>query len=142
MANNPTSVSALQKIMQSAQAAMAAAPVMGHQSKHFWQVQDNTLSELEEFSKSWFKRRHAATQSALESCREISEQVTNDPAAAVTRWSEWQSQSVKRLAEDAQAFSEMMTKCIGNTVSNEIEAAEESAETTKRAMKQAASKPV
>lgn len=142
MADTPTPASALQNIMQSAQAVTAAAPVMGHQSQHFWQAQDRALDELESFSKSWFERRHKAAQSALDSSREIAEQAGNNPAAAMTRLSEWQSQSIKRLTEDAQAFTEMMTNCIGAVVQNEVEAAEESVETTKQAIKQSKSKPV
>lgn len=142
MADAQTPVSALQNILKSAKAATSASPVLGHQSQHFWQAQDRALSELENFSKHWFERRHIAAQSALESSRAIAEQGTNNPAAAMTRLSEWQSQSFKRLTEDAQAFTEMMANCIGAVVQNEIEAAEETVESTKQAMKQSKATPV
>ena len=49
---------------------------------------------------------------------------------------------MERLAEDAKDYMAMMTACAASATSNEVEAVEESVETTKRATKTAKSTPV
>ncbi|AXI49169.1 hypothetical protein C1J03_23975 (plasmid) [Sulfitobacter sp. SK012] len=142
MADFQGSTDALQTMMKSAQAALATGPVMATQTTHYWQAQDRFLTEFEKFSTDWFKRHHAATQAARDASKEMTEEVTKDPAAAIKVMTQWQTHAMKRLTEEAQACTEMMTNCIGALVQNEVEAVEESIETTKRAMKQSKSEPV
>ena len=45
-----------------------AAPAGEHLASHFWQAQEGILKETEDLMTKWFKRRHDATRSALETC--------------------------------------------------------------------------
>ena len=121
---------------------MATGPVLATQSTHYWQAQDRFLTEFEKFSTAWFKRRHEATQSALEASKQMTEEAAKDPAAAMKVIAQWQTHAMERLTQDAQACAEMMTNCVGALVQNEVAAVEESVETTKRAMKQSKSEAV
>ncbi|OAN76429.1 hypothetical protein A8B78_02790 [Jannaschia sp. EhC01] len=142
MADEIESFPSIQNMMKSAQAALAAAPMMGAQSARFWQAQDQFLKEFETFSAAWFKRRHVATRSALEAGKQIAEKAGHDPAVMLQVMSDWQTHSMERLNEDAQEYAEMITKCMGALAQNEVEAAEDSVEIAAKAMKQAKSKPV
>ena len=65
-----------------------------------------------------------------------------DPDSAMKAMANWQAHSMERLAEDAKDCAEMMTRCAGLVVSNEVEAIEETAENTRRATKTSKSEPV
>ena len=116
-----------------AQVLFTANPAIGPQSQHFWQVQDRFLEEVEKFSSAWFKRRHDATQSALEAVSTLSNAGMRDPGAAMQLITEWQTHSMERLAEDAKDCAEMVTHCMGTFVANEAEAVEEATQNVKRA---------
>jgi hypothetical protein len=132
----------MQTMMKSAQAAFATAPVMGTQTTHYWQAQERFLTEFEKFTSDWFKRRHVATQAALEASKQMTETAAQDPAAAIKTITEWQTQAMERLTEDVQACTTMMTNCIGALVQQEVEAVEDAVETTKRATKQSKSEAI
>lgn len=142
MADEMETFPSIQNMMKSAQAAMAAAPIMGTQSTHFWEAQDQFLKEFETFATAWFKRRHVATRSALEAGKQIAEDAGHDPAAMMQVMAEWQTHSLERLSEDAKEYAEMISKCMSTLAQNEVEAAEESVEITTKAMKQSKSQPV
>lgn len=132
----------IQDLAKSTQSTLAAAPVAGFQSTHFWQAQDTFLKEFEKFSTAWFKRRHEGTQTAMETSKKIFEDSMGDPAAAMNTLTEWQKHSMERLAEDAKDYADMMSACAASAVSNEFQAIEESVDITKRTTKSTKSSPV
>lgn len=142
MANVKKTTDTMQTMMNSAQAAFAAGPVLGAQTKHYWQAQDRILTEFEKFSTAWFKRRHLATHAALETSNQMNAEIAKDPAAAIKVMAEWHTHAMERLAEDAQACTEMMTNCFGALVENEVEAVKDAVETTKRVTAQSKSEAV
>ncbi len=95
-------------------------PVIGPQLHLFWQVQEKFLEEAEEFAKSWFARRRAATHEALR----LSEGAT-EPGALLQAMNEWQSHSTARIAEDFQEWVNMCSRCAGHLASGEADANKE-----------------
>lgn len=142
MADAMENFPSIQNMMKSAQAALAAAPIMGTQSRHFWEAQEAFLKEFETFASAWFKRRHVATRSALEAGKQIADGAGSDPATMMQVMSDWQTHSLERLSQDAKEYAEMVSKCMSTFAQNEVEAAEEAAEITTKAMKQSKSEPV
>lgn len=142
MADFKETTDAMQTMLKSAQATLAAGPVLGSQTAHYWQAQERFLTEFEKFSTEWFKRRHLATQAAMEASQQMNEESAKDPAATMKVVSQWQADAMERLAADAQACTEMMSNCFGALVQNEVEVVEEAIETTRRATKQTKSTAV
>ena len=132
----------MQKIAKTTNSALTAMPTAGAQSTHFWKAQDTFLSEFEEFSSAWFKRRHTATRTAIETSKRLSEEAMGNPTAAMSILADWQKHSMERLAEDTKDCMAMMTRCAAAAVTNEVEAVEETVEGAKRATKAAKSMPV
>ena len=142
MLNLKKSLDDMQSIAKSTQSFAAAIPAAGSQSAHFWKAQDTVLKECEAFSEAWFKRRHEATQSALDASKKLAERSMGDPMAAMSILAEWQSHSMERLAADARDYLAMMTGCAAAVISNEVESMDETVASAKRATKSAKSEPV
>lgn len=142
MTNFSKTLESMQDMAKSTPSVLAALPALGPQSTHFWQAQDTFLKEFETFTLAWFKRRHEGTQTALDTSKQMAEDTMGNPAAAMGILADWQTHSMERLAEDAKDYMAMMTACAASATSNEVEAVEESVETTKRATKTAKSTPV
>ena len=129
-------------IADSMKAVFAANPMFGPQTQHFWRAQGRMLEEAEKFSSAWFKRRHEATKTAIEASTKLASGGTNDPGSVMNTIADWQTHSLERLTEDAKDCAEMMSRCAGLVVSNEVAAIEETAENVKRASKTSKSDPV
>ncbi|MGB3247077.1 MAG: hypothetical protein WBB25_21295 [Sulfitobacter sp.] len=114
------------------QAPFLAAPAGEHLAMHFWQAQESILKETEEFMTKWFKRRHDATRTALETCADTETATANDPASVAQTIATWQSHSMQRIAEDAQDCADMMSRCSALLLSNEVEAADDLINDTKK----------
>lgn len=142
MANAPKTNPDMLEPIKTLSAAMVTNPALGPQAQHFWQAQDKMLQEAEKFSSAWFKRRHEATQSALQASQEIASESTSDPASALKAMTEWQAKSMDRMAADARDCMDMMTRCAGLAVGNEAQALEETADTARKAAKGSKSDPV
>ncbi|MCV2892084.1 hypothetical protein [Lentibacter sp. XHP0401] len=125
------------------QAPFLAAPAGEHLALHFWQAQEGILKETEEFMTKWFKRRHNATRSALETCADAEAATSQNSASVAQAIATWQSHSMQRIAEDAQDCADMMSRCTALLLNNEAEAAGELMEdTVKSAGKAADAMPV
>lgn len=142
MPNVNKTLTDLQDMLKSGQALFAAAPLAGSQSAHFWQAQDKILNEVETYSSAWFKRRHDATRTAMDVGQRLAQDAIGQPAVAMGILTEWQSQSMQRLAEDAKECSEMMAHCAGAILGSEIETVEEVVKTARKSTKTAKSSPV
>lgn len=114
-------------MMDQARALLAANPVMAPQMMQFWQAQDCMLNEVEAFSKAWFARRHAATQSALDALHKA-DTAGADPAKSMKLAFDWQQHSFQRLAEDMQQWMALCARCTGHVADAEIEAGKEGAD--------------
>lgn len=142
MSNLSKTLEDMQNMAQSAQSIFATLPESEAQATHFWRAQDTFLKEFEKFSAAWFKRRHEGTQLAMEVSKQLVERAAVNPTEAASILADWQSHSMERLAEDAKNYMEMVSGCAAAAVANEVEAVEETVETTKRATKTAKSQPV
>jgi hypothetical protein len=142
MAKPDTTTNGILETMKSAGSALAANPMFGPQTMHFWQAQDRMLDEAQKLSSAWFKRRHAATQSALDASSKVVTDGVHDPSIAIKTLAEWQAHSMERLAEDARDGVEFVARCAGLVVSNEVEAMEEATELAQKATKTSKSEPV
>lgn len=116
-------------------------PVMGTQAKYFWKAQDQILKEAESFMSAWFQRRHNATSTAMDAASHLGDEELRDPATIMQLMTDWQTQSMERLTDDAKDYSDMMTRCIDSLVDNEKKAAEETIKPTKRTSRQQESTP-
>ncbi len=133
----------IENAINAAQVEFTANPrFLAPQMKHALQAQQYVLDEFEKFSSAWFKRREDAASSMIDAGRRIISEDQSDPSQAMKELVDWQTHSMERLAEDAKAFTEMMTQCASAVVANEIEAAEETVEYTQKATKPSKSTPV
>jgi len=134
MANESTKVG---DVMEQARTMLALNPVVGPQMEQFWKAQDGILKETEAFSKAWFKRRHEAATTALETV-----QTTNgngpDPTAAMRAMVDWQQGSFQRLVDDMQEWVDLCSRCAGRMTQAESEAGKEGAEKAAKRAKSAA----
>jgi len=141
MPKSSKTMNAMENMTKSAQSMFNAMPAAGTQGAHFWQAQDMILNEFEKFTFAWFRRRHEGTRTAIETSRQLAAEAMTNPAAAMGILTDWQSHSIERMAEDAKDCSEMVTKCTGALVSNEVEAIEETVEIAQKAVKPAKMEP-
>lgn len=142
MQNVSKTMEDMQDMAKSAQSVFAFLPAAGVPGTHFWQAQDTYLRELEKFSESWFRRRHEATSTAMQASKLLAAEALGNPTVAMGILTEWQSQAMERLAEDTKDYMQMMAGCAAATVTNEVEAVEESVATAKRATRTVESIPV
>ena len=108
---------------------------LGPQMKQFWESQERILSETESFARSWFARRHAATQAALEACEKAAEANPTDAPAALQALRDWQAHSAERIAEDMREWVELWSRCAGYVVKAEVDAGSEALEEVERQTK-------
>ena len=110
----------LTDLLKQAQKAFPVSPLVTPRAEHFWEAQDRILKETEAFSKNWFQRRHAATQSALEAARK-SGAASGDMTEGLRIMSEWQRHSLERLSEDFREWMAMSARCMGQMTAAEVE---------------------
>jgi hypothetical protein len=110
MANDTTTD--ITETIRKMQDMVARVPAMAPQMEHFWRAQDGILDDVEDYTRAWFDRRHAATRSALEAVREVSGNGT-DPATAMTVIADWQRHSMERMTEDIQQWTDLWARCAG-----------------------------
>jgi len=134
MPRSEKSIDTTDNALNAAQVLFSLNPAYAPGARHLWQVQEQFLRAAEKFSSAWFRRRHEATRSALELAAQIASRGMQDPAATMKAMTEWQGRSLQRLGEDAKDCADFVTRCTGSLIVNEIEAVEEAAEETKRAM--------
>ena len=131
--NGPATIT---DMMRQAQGMFSLNPALGPQVTHFWEAQDAMLQEAEAFSRNWFERRHEAARAALETAREVSGNGASDPSAAMKAMTDWQTRTMRHMAEDVQEWIELCSNCAGHMARGEMEANKESIEeTAKRSAK-------
>jgi len=121
-------------LMDRARGMVALNPMIEPHMEQFWKAQDNILKEAEAYSRSWFQRRHEATQSALETVRKAN----GDGADPMRAMVDWQQASFQRLSDDVQEWIEMCSRCAGRLSEAEVEAGKEGAEEAAKRTKSAA----
>ncbi|RDC71090.1 hypothetical protein DLJ49_16310 [Rhodovulum sp. 12E13] len=100
------------EMIRRTQGMVASVPAMTPQMEAFWKAQDGILDDVEDYTRAWFERRHAATRSALEAVREVSGN-GSDPATAMTVIADWQRHSMERMTEDIQQWTDLWARCAG-----------------------------
>jgi len=138
MTKSNTAPSAIATMFKQTQELMGFNPMLGPQIEHFWQAQENILSETERFARHWFERRHAATLTALDTARNVTKCGASDPAAAVKAVSDWQAHSLERIAEDVGEWLDLFAQCTAHMSRAEAEAGAEGLDAANRTMKAAA----
>lgn len=112
------------------------------QAQRYFLAQQRILGEIEKFSSGWFQRRQEATGSIIEAGKRILLEGQTDPAGTIREMANWQTRSLARLAQDARGCTEMISICAGALISNEVEAIEETIETSQKATKASKATPV
>lgn len=107
--------------------------MFGPQSRHVQQAQEDLMTEAGSFWTAWLQRRQDAMQQGIEAASLIAQLGTRDPAGALKVMTDWQISEMARLGLDASDTTAMMTRCVGDMMTREVEAAEELAEATKAA---------
>lgn len=114
------------------------APALSPAAQTFWEAQEAMLSEAEAFTRHWFERRHAATQSALDTVKDITQNGASDPAAAMQAVTEWQVHSTQRLFEDVKEWAALCSRCATEVAQQEARVVGETMEKAVETAKQAA----
>lgn len=141
-ADKSTQTDQIETALNRAQVLFSLNPAYAPTATHLWKAQERVMKEVEAFSSAWFRRRHEATQSALDVAAKLASGGAKDPATSMKAITNWQARSMERMAEDARDYTEMMTRCVGSLVTNEIESVEETAENTKRTFSDKHATPV
>ena len=108
--------------------------VIGPQIAHFWEAQEDILTDGETFARNWFERRHTATRTALEAAMEIGHCGVSDPAGAMKAVTRWQTHSMERVAQDYREWLGLWTRCAGYLNNAEMEAGEEGMKSVAKSM--------
>ncbi len=83
--------------------------MVGKQAARFLKAQEAMLSDFEDMSQKWYKRRHQATHDALAAAEQLSRCAT--PTDGMQAMNAWLNQSMARLSEDAKDNYELMMRC-------------------------------
>ena len=111
-------------------AMVAVNPMIAPQAKHILQAQEKMLQDAEAFSEHWFKRRHAATRTALDAARDVASNGGSEPAAAIEVITDWQRHSIERITEDFREWVDLCMRCAGHVAGAEVEAEKEAVKKT------------
>ncbi|MGO4853475.1 hypothetical protein [Phaeovulum sp. W22_SRMD_FR3] len=101
-------------------------PFAGPHLVSLWQAEETFLRQAERFSRNWFQRRHDAVQCALTTGMRLMSEGMTDPVAGAQVMRDWQAESMRRLSEDAQEWTAVMTSCSGQLLAAEIASGGES----------------
>ena len=124
---------ALADLQEQLRGMMAVNPMVAPQMARFWQAQHDILQEAATFADGWFDRRQHAARSARDAAETMAGDGA-DPSQAMRGVMDWHRDTLDRMAEDMQAWTEFCTRCAGHMGTTEIEAGKEAAqETAKRA---------
>lgn len=118
----PETANSITDLAAQTQEILFLNPMAVPQITKLLEAQENALREAEEFSEHWFARRHAATKTSLEIARDISKKGSADPSGVVKDLTDWQRQSIERIAEDFQEWIDLCARCAGHFATAEIEA--------------------
>lgn len=122
----------LNQLIEQAQGMFKMNSLGTPQVEHFWKAQDDIVSELEAYSKDWFKRRHEAVDSALDTANKLNGNGadTNEVIGSLVRW---QQQSMQRMVEDVQQWAQLCSKCAGMLAGAQMDAGKEAVEKAQQA---------
>lgn len=98
----------------------AANPMIGPQVEQFWQAQQKIIQETASFLEHWFKRRRAATETALAAARKVTSNGGSKPAKSLKAMTYWQLHSMERVAEDFREWVDRCTRCASHVATPEI----------------------
>ena len=125
MTASKSSPSSITDMVRQSQAMFAMPLVGAPQAEHFWEMQENMLSDSEIFAKHWFERRHTATRTAMKTAKEIADTGPADPATAMKAVTDWQAHSMARIAEDFREWLDLCSRCAGHMGRAELDAGED-----------------
>lgn len=129
--------------LNKAQVQFLANPLLlAPQTAHLAAARARVFEEVEKFSTGWLERRQEATRAMIETAGRVWTEGATNPARAMQEVADWQAGAMERMAKDAKDCTEMMIQCGTALVTHEIEAAEETAEISRKATKTSQSEPV
>lgn len=120
MANDPTQTD-IGELARQTQALFKLNGGVAPQLENLVQVQDGLLEEVADFARTWFQRRHDATQSAFKTLHDVNSAGKTDPAAAMQAITEWQRGSFERLSADMQDWTALCMRCAGGAMAAQSE---------------------
>ena len=126
---------AVETTRNAAQALLAMNPAYAPQMKHFQQAQSRVLEEASQFASAWMQRRHDASVAAVKTASQIAGSGIANPAETMQAMTDWHMRSLALLAEDAQDYTGMLTRCAQTVMANELDAAGETAANAEEAAK-------
>lgn len=115
-------------LMEDARSMLAFNPMLASQMEHFWKAQDTLVAAAEAYSRGWFKRRHEATETALEVVHQANGN-GGDLGATMRSMADWQQQSFQRLYADTQQWLGLCSSCARSIMNEEMQAGQEALDT-------------
>ena len=98
-------------MMQNAFLPTSAFSAIGDNARHFWEMQDKILDNMQAFSSAWFERRHTGTHSACEAAERMCG--TNTMVDAVEAYQDWVRGVYERLMADGLACQQQIITATG-----------------------------
>jgi hypothetical protein len=81
-------------------------PALRENAAGFWTNQAKILASLEDYANGWFQRRHAGTEEALISARQICDAA--NPLDAMREYQKWAIGSFERVLQDGLAVQQQL----------------------------------
>lgn len=104
----------VENALNAAQVLFSANPAfLAPHAKRFWQAQERGFDAIETFTSAWFRRRQEAALSLIDTGRRIASEGQGNPGSALQEIVAWQTDSLRRLSEDAQESTELVRLCAG-----------------------------
>jgi hypothetical protein len=89
----------------------AISATLRDNARHFWEMQDKVLDDMQTFSNGWFERRHTGTHSACEAAERMCG--TNTMVDAVQAYQDWARGVYERIMADALACQQQIIAATG-----------------------------
>jgi len=93
----------------------AFSATLGENARHFWEMQDKILDNMQAFSNGWFERRHTGTHSACEAAERMCG--TNTMVDVVQAYQDWARGVYERLMADGLACQQQIIAATGGLAS-------------------------
>jgi hypothetical protein len=93
----------------------AISATLGDNARHFWEMQDKILDNMQALSNGWFERRHTGTHSACEAAERMCG--TNTMVDVIQAYQDWSRGVYDRLMADTLACQRQIIAVAGGFAS-------------------------
>lgn len=98
---NQQDISRIDPLQQAFGACESYRTAFSENCATYWRGQDKILDSMQEFASGWFKRRHEAARSAVETAQRAG--IAQSPADAMRELQTWMTGSMQRMTADGVA---------------------------------------